>query len=203
MFRNTCPVTGESACKCDNRYTHLKTNNDIKCVMRKLFTDHALYTRLVLMSIMYSLPDLSIMLNRLLTNQSEIGHQISIYLSEKYGLNSTSSAIEYGSKLSELLKQHIHLAGNVITMAVKKQPVDTAINQLFANSDQVANALTHLNPSLLPFDTTSKMFRMHNQYVIDMTLARLNNDFAKDQKLLDAYYNEMLEMSDSITKTLI
>ncbi len=43
---------------------------------------------------------------------------------------------------------------------------------------------------------------MHNQFVIDMTKARLANKFEEEIKLYDAYYNELLEMSDDIFHAL-
>ncbi len=95
------------------------------------------------------------------------------------------------------------MAGEVITAATNKsKDLNNKIKLLYQNSDQVAQTLTSLNPNLLPYNVTQKMFHDHNKFVIDMTVARIGGDFMKEQKLYDAYYNELLMMSDDIYHAL-
>jgi len=80
--------------------------------------------------------------------------------------------------------------------------LNNKIDLLFINSDLVAETLTSLNSEVLPFDITQDMFHVHNQFVIDMTISRITMDFLKEQQLYDAYYNELLMLSDSIFNAL-
>jgi len=189
MNHSYCPVTNEYNCKClpkPEGISPLKV--DLRSALRKLFTDHGVYTAFVMKSIVDSGRDTSVFLNRLLLNQKDIGDQLKPIIGN-----------ENGDKITEVLTSHIKLAGEVIKAAKNKDPnLNDKINILFANSDIVAETLTSLNPEQLPFDLTQNMFHTHNQFVIDMTVARLAGDYLKEQQLYDAYYNELLLLADEI-----
>lgn len=183
-----CKITGEKNCKCLYE-TNFNVKTHLKEVLRKLFTDHAVYTSFVLKSIVDGTKDTNVFLERLLLNQKDIGNELKAYINN-----------DNGNKLTKLLTTHIKLAGEVITGAVKNS--NKKIDALFLNGDEIAAFLTSLNPRKLPYKTTQLMFHMHNQYVIDMTVARINQDFHEEQILYDSYYNEMLAMSDAIYEAL-
>jgi len=189
MSHSYCPVTNEYNCKClpkPEGISPLKV--DLRSALRKLFTDHAVYTALVMKSIVDSGKDISVLLNRLLLNQKDIGDQLKPIIGN-----------ENGDKITEVLTSHIKLAGEVIKAAKNLNPnLNDKINILFNNSDIVAETLTSLNPEALPFDLTQNMFHTHNQFVIDMTVGRLAGDYLKEQHLYDAYYNELLLLADEI-----
>lgn len=188
-----CPTTGEVHCKCLTpkiRISSLKV--DLKSALRKLFTDHGVYTAFVLKSIVDGISDVPVFLDRLLLNQEDIGDQLKPIVGDAKG-----------NLLTDVLTEHINLAGDVITAATKNDPtLNDKIKKLFENSDEVARVLTSLNPSKLPYPITQKMFHTHNQFVIDMTVARIKKNYEEEQRLYDAYYNELLEMSDAIYNAL-
>lgn len=189
-----CGITGEVHCKClypREKISHIQV--DLKSSLRKLFTDHGVYTAFVLKSIVDGGKDTQVFLKRLLGNQKDIGDQIALVAGAKNG-----------AAVTALLTEHIKLAGDVITAAVKKDPTLTdKINKLFANGDQVAIGLHSLNPTGLPFETIREMFHIHNQFVIDMTINRIQGKYENEQQLYDSYYNEILAMSDSIAHALM
>jgi hypothetical protein len=74
--------------------------------MRKLWTDHVVYTRLYIISAVNGTADATPTLNRLMKNQEDIGNAIAPY----YG----SAA---AAKLTDLLKQHIAIAGDLVAAA--------------------------------------------------------------------------------------
>ena len=188
LYKMTCRVTGELHCKC----YHKKPRTipiDVGTTLRKLFTDHAVYTRFVILSIENNLDDIDVMLKRLLINQDDIGEYLG------YILGKTRICL----KLSKLLKEHILLAGRVIKMSYgHKKGTAKIIKKLFANGDKISELLHSIAPEKLPLRTLIKMFRMHNKFVISMVKARLSKSWSKDQKLYDAYYNEMLDMANAI-----
>jgi hypothetical protein len=166
---------------------------DLKSTIRKLFTDHAVYTSFVLKSIVdHHDADTKVLLPRLLQNQKDIGEQLKPFIGSSKG-----------NKLTKVLTEHIQLAGAVIKDATYNNPqLEQDIKKLFNNSDDVAMVLTSINPELLPYEDTQMMFIIHNEFVIDQTLARLSKDYQQEQKLYDAYYNEILLMSDLIADAL-
>src|SRR5262245_100070 len=76
--------------------------------MRKLWEDHVSWTRMYIISATANQPDKSATLDRLMRNQDDIGNAVKPF----YG----DSA---GRKLTELLKDHIRIAGEVVDAAAK------------------------------------------------------------------------------------
>jgi hypothetical protein len=188
-----CGRTSEKHCKCLAPKDAIPAEKvNLKEAVRKLFTDHAVYTAFVMKSIVAGSGDLQVFVTRLLRNQKDIGDNLKPIIGE-----------ENGNRLTELLTEHIKLAAKVISNASKKdQNLQSSIDALFANSDEVAQFLTSLNPAKLPYAATQNMFHAHNQYVIDMTVSRLAGRYEDEQRLYDSYYNEILEMADDIYAAL-
>jgi len=187
----SCQITGEQNCKCLYK-PHMKTGKKrILSIMRKLFTDHAIYTVFVLKSIVDKSGGLQVFVDRLLLNQKEIGDELIPYIGQ-----------ENGHELSDLLTTHINLAAAAIKKIAAKKSSDNEINDLYNQGDSVAEFLTSLNPKKLPYKVTESMFRTHNEFVVDMAFSRTNGDYKEEQILFDGYYNEILEMSDAISEAL-
>jgi hypothetical protein len=189
-----CPVTGLTKCRCSNDKKLIPAEKvDLKAALRKLFSDHGIFTSFVIHSIVDGTEDVNDMVKRILQNQVDIGNQLKPIIGE-----------EKAKRLTYLLLQHIELASDVMKAAKSESKNVLVINKmkLFDNSRKVAEFLTSLNPEKLPLQATKEMFDMHNQFVIDMTVARLSKEFAKEIRLFDAYFNELLEMSDSIYNAL-
>lgn len=189
-----CARTGEKNCKCIHpkpQISPLQVN--LQAVVRKLFTDHAVITAFAIKSIVDDGGDAdAILVPRLMQNQKEIGDALKPIIGEANG-----------NLVTQVLSQHIDLAGQTAKAAKRNDPdIETFKANLLTQGDDVAEVLTSLNPDKLPYAETQPMFRMHNQFVIDMTVARLQKRFADEQRLYDAYYAEMLEMSDAIVAAL-
>lgn len=165
---------------------------DLKATMRKLWTDHGVYTKFVINSIVDGNGDTSALLPRLMANQEDIGNQLKPVVGD-----------EASNRLVLALKEHIRLAGEVIKSARLGGRL-LAINTdlLFTNSRDVSQAISNLNPDRLPLQFVLAMFDEHNQFVIDMTVARIRGEHKREFELYDAYYNELLEMSDMIVSSL-
>jgi wobble nucleotide-excising tRNase len=192
-MQSYCAVTHEVNCKCiGDRPGISGLKVDLKAALRKLFTDHAVFTANVMKSIVDGGKDTKQQLDRLLLNQKDIGDQLE-----------PSIGCEKADKITELLTEHIKAAGDVITAAVKKDKMlNVKIDILFTNSNSVAEALTSLNPELLPLNFTCQMFHDHNQSVIDMTIARIKGEFTEEIQIYDSYYNDILVLSDAIFDAL-
>ena len=84
----------------------MSASTSLKQAMRRLWMDHTVYTRLYIVSAFADLPDAQTVAGRLLRNQEDIGNSIVPY----YGKDA-------GNKLTDLLKQHILIATEVVAAA--------------------------------------------------------------------------------------
>jgi hypothetical protein len=180
------PATGNIICNCG-----------AKEIFRILFTDHVIYTKLVVVSILNNLPDLNVSLNRLLKNQEDIGNGLKLYTTD-----------EIGNELTKLLKKHITLAGNYITAISSlhkdnnKQIIENSKNELFKNSDDVSLFISNINPDKYPLNEIKKQFRQHNQHLLDMTMSYHNGEYEKENNIFDAYFKHMIMFSDILSAGL-
>ncbi|HXY88384.1 MAG TPA: hypothetical protein VEG44_08085 [Candidatus Acidoferrales bacterium] len=163
-----------------------KAQVDLKMEMRKLWEDHIMYTRMVVVEIVAnSTNDATVA--RLLRNQDDIGNAIKPYYGDAAG-----------NKLADLLKQHELLAGGVINAAKagNSTAFDAANKQWFANADQIAAFLSQLNPTYWPEPAMKSMFYEHLHLVTAVAIARLHGDSAADIQAYDNAVNQALMMAD-------
>src|SRR6476660_443159 len=78
----------------------------LKQDMRKLWTDHVVWTRDYIVAAVGDQPDAQAAAGRLMKNQEDIGHAVAAY----YGADA-------GQKLTTLLKDHISIAVDLIKAA--------------------------------------------------------------------------------------
>ena len=204
-MKKYCPVTGETRCRCAGEKKMIGPEKvDLKAALRKLFTDHAIFTANTIHAVVDGTKDVDEVVKRILQNQVDIGNQLKPIIGEEKGKRATMLHLQHIELASEVIKAAKKALGESQSQNKKGDKVALADFQkkLFANSVKVAEFLTSLNPEKLPYSATKMMFDMHNQFVIDMTVARLQQEFAKEIRLFDAYYNELLEMSDSIFNAL-
>jgi hypothetical protein len=185
----SCPITGSTMCRCDKRYdvTIYEENHSLKELFRKLFTDHAVYTKFYIESALTDQPDLSAITNRLFENQVEIGTNVGKIVGH-----------EKGNKLIILLKQHIEAAANAVSVAKKGGDLTDAKNKIFTNSAAVAKFLSRLSPKYLPYNVVKKQFDHHNKYVLEMVVLHLTKKYDREVVKYDEYYNHMLMFSDML-----
>jgi hypothetical protein len=160
----------------------------VKESLRKLFTDHAVYTEFVIRTFLSggAKGDVDALSGRLLENQTEIGN----FLIPLIGMDA-------GHLVTKLLKEHI-LQAVAVLKALKggnKKRLDAEIEKLFQNSAEVSKALSSLS-SRLPYDIVKREFDHHNQMVIELAVLHHEGKYADEVKKFDAYYNHMLSFSD-------
>lgn len=184
----SCLVTGETHCKCKHNPC-ITYPVDMKETLRKLFTDHAVYTKFVINSVLDSNPDATDLLNRLMQNQNDIGDYVKPIIG---GHN--------GNLLAELLRGHIGKAGEALAAVKSRNPqaISVAVNNLLNQGDSVALFLSNLNPVRLPYSTVAAEFRKHNQFVADLAVLHYQKNTLEEIKTYDAYYNHMLMFSDLV-----
>lgn len=170
-----------------------KSKCNLKMDERKLWIDHATWSRNFIVSDISSLDDKSLVLERLLKNQDDIGNSIKPYYGD-----------DAGNKLATLLREHIELAGNVLESAKNKDSKSLEENNKlwYENADKIADFLSSANPNYSN-KVLKDMLHNHLQFVTDQVVARLNNDWKSDIASYDKGEEHMIHFADIISDGII
>ena len=165
----------------------------LKQDMRKLWTDHVVWTRDYIIAATGNQPDAPAALNRLMKNQEDIGNAVATY----YG----GAA---GRELTTLLKEHIAIAGDIVkaAMAADKTGQKAADDRWHQNATQIADFLSKANPNW-PRAALVDMMNTHLSTTSTELVARLNKDWDGDVKAFDAVYDHILHMSDALADGIV
>ncbi len=159
--------------------------------MRVLWSDHALWTRNVIINIVDGAPGTTEAVNRLLKNQEDIGNAIKPYYGE-----------DGGTGLTLLLKSHITVAAALITAARDGNTSDYDANYAawYANGDAIAEYLNAANPEHFPLTEWKTMMKNHLDYTLAEVVARIDANYAADVAAYDVVYAELMMMSDMLSE---
>lgn len=162
--------------------------------MRKLWEDHITWTRLYIVSAAAGLPDQGATAERLLKNQEDIGDAIRPFYGD-----------EAGDRLTELLKEHILVAAEVIDAAKAgdSDAFEDANERWYDNADEIAEFLHDANPRHWPEDEMEEMMKEHLDLTLQEAAARLNGDFAADIAAYDEVHVQILHMADMLSEGII
>ena len=162
---------------------------DAHASMRKLWEDHITYTRNYIISALGDLADAQAIAGRLMQNQEDIGNAIKPYYGDAAG-----------AKLTELLKDHIKIATEVVKAAKagQKPELDAAQKKWSANGKDIADFLSKANPAW-PKATLETMLQKHLDLTTGEVVGRLNKDWAADIRSYDEGHAHMLMFADALT----
>lgn len=165
----------------------------LKQDMRKVWTDHVVWTRGYIVAAVADQPDAQAAANRLMKNQEDIGQAVAAY----YG----SAA---GQQLTSLLKEHISIAVDLIKAAkagdkAAQQQADAKWHQ---NATQIADFLGKANPHW-PRPALVDMMNKHLSTTTDEVVARLTKNWDADAQAFDAVYAHILHMSDALADGIV
>lgn len=161
--------------------------------MRKLWTDHVIWTREYVIASLDDRPEAPKVAERLLRNQEEIGAAIVPY----YGQAA-------GDKLSALLKEHILVAVDLLDAARtdNQTKLADADARWRKNADDLATFLSSANPNWKTKDIVD-MLNNHLNLTTQEAVAHKNKNYAEDIRLFDEIHNQILTMSDEISAGII
>lgn len=170
-----------------------RTTLQLKDDMRKLWTDHALWTRSYIVSAVSGMDDQKEVLARLLKNQEDIGNAIKPYYGETAG-----------SKLTDLLKQHIEIAGNLIEAAKTgdEDDIKKYNSEWIQNADEMVQFLSSANPNWNQ-NELKELLHMHLQHVTDIVTARINKDWDADIIAFDIGLAHLINLADTLTEGIL
>ncbi len=165
----------------------------LKLAMRRLWSDHVVYTRCYIISALADLPDAQATANRLLKNQEDIGAAIVPY----YGK-------EAGDKLTQLLKEHIMVAVELVAAAKtgEKEKFADADKRWTANANQIASFLAKANPNWPEKDVTD-LLSLHLKVTKEEAVARINKKWEEDIVKFDEIYTEIMVLADALSDGIV
>ena len=161
--------------------------------MRKLWSDHVIWTRQYIVSAVANDPSASAAATRLMKNQEDIGNAIVQY----YG----SAA---GSRLTDLLKQHISIAVDLVTAAKAgdNAKIADADRRWHDNAADLATFLSGANPNWSR-DALLMMLNDHLALTKQEAVLRLQKNWTEDATNFDRIFDQSLKMADALTDGII
>ncbi|MFJ7974435.1 glycosyltransferase [Peribacillus sp. NPDC096379] len=161
---------------------------------RKLWIDHVLWTSNYITSATTAgAEDQQQVLTRLLKNQEDIGNAVKPVYGEKAG-----------NKLTDLLKEHIVIAGKIVDAA--KSGNEALVNQLnkewYRNADEIAAFLSGANPYLKNEDLKNLLY-MHLKLVTNDLSTSLAKDWNARIVSIDQGVTHIILMADTISTGVV
>lgn len=158
--------------------------------MRRLWTDHVVWTRNVIISAIAGLGDLKIVLARLLKNQADIAASIAPY----YGT-------EAANQLHDLLVEHINIAVKLVgALKAGNRTEGEAQNVAwYKNADDISAFLAKANPA---WGDMRAMMHEHLALTGAEVVSRLNSDWPADVIAFDKILTQALAMADTLSNGL-
>ena len=173
--------------------THGSAERALREGMRKLWTDHVVWTREYVVAAVAGTPDADAAAKRLMRNQEEIGAAIVPY----YGKDA-------GDKLTALLKDHISIAVDLVKAAKANQQAafEAANGKWKQNAADVAAFLSKANPNW-PQAALVDAMNMHLETTTREVVARLQHKYDDDVAAFDGVYTHILRMADVLSDGIV
>ncbi len=157
--------------------------------MRKLWADHVIWTREYIVAAIAGTPDAEAAAGRLLRNQEDIGSAVVPF----YGAAA-------GKALTDLLKQHILIAVDLIAAAKAGDDAKfkNADARWTANVAEIATVLSGVNPHWPKKDLVD-LLTLHLNLTKGEAVARLKKDWKADVQAFDDIFTEINTVADALT----
>ncbi len=160
----------------------------VRLALRKLWSDHVIWTREYIVAAVAGTPDAEAAAGRLLRNQEDIGTAVA-------GFYGTAA----GDKLTDLLKQHIMIAVDLVAAAKSGDTAafSTHDARWTSNIGEIAKFLSGANPNW-PEKDVLDLLALHLKLTKDEAVARITGDWAADVKAFDDIFTEIMVLADAL-----
>ena len=165
----------------------------LRLAMRRLWSDHVIWTRQYVVAAIDGKPEADAAASRLLRNQTDIGQAVASFYGEAAG-----------TQLTDLLKQHITIAVEIIDAAKKKDSARfrSANDAWDRNADEIAGLLSSANPNWPRRDVLDLLIQ-HLNLTREEVTAHLKRRRAADVKAFDLIQTEILTVADVLSDGII
>lgn len=160
---------------------------------RLLWLEHVNWTRMTIISIVFKLPDLPFVQQRLLQNATDLGNCLRPF---------------YGNQIADhyakLIKEHLVIAAELVTAAVNgdSATADAKEKEWYENANDIVSFLTSINPYLSK-DALQEMFYTHLELTKNEAITMFQKDYQADIEVFDEIEAEVLAMSDMIASAIV
>jgi len=170
-----------------------KKNVMLEQTMRKLWSDHVIWTRQYIVGTVARYKDTPAAAERLLKNQDDIGSAIASYYGKKAG-----------ATLAKLLKDHIMIATEVVNAALENssENLKKADKKWHNNADDIADFLSKANPNWSRLDLKSMLYR-HLDLTTKEVKLRIGKNWKEDVVNFDNVYDQALKMADTLSDGIV
>ena len=164
------------------------TNEPVRLALRKLWSDHVIWTREYIVAAVAGTPDAGAAAGRLLRNQEDIGAAVAGFYGEAAG-----------QALTKLLKDHIMIAVDLVATAKSGDSAAFATHDArwAANAHEIAAFLAGANPNWPEADVFD-LLALHLKLTKDEAVARLSANYDADIKAFDDIFNEIMVLADTL-----
>ncbi|HKS51773.1 MAG TPA: hypothetical protein VJS67_07875 [Pseudonocardiaceae bacterium] len=165
----------------------------LQLALRRLWADHVIWTREYVVAAIADAPDAGTVAGRLLKNQEDIGNAVVPFYGE-----------EAGRRLTELLKEHVMIAVDLIAAAksgeqAKFEKADAAWDRNAAN---IASFLAGANPNW-PEKDVADLLGQHLALTKNEAVARLKGNWDDDVQAFDEIFTEILTVADVLAAGVV
>jgi hypothetical protein len=171
-----------------------RNGEPVRIALHKLWSDHVFWTReYVVSAINGPTGAAEAAAGRLLRNQEDIGNAIVPY----YGGDG-------GKKLTELLKEHILIAVELVSAAKAgdNDKFGKEDARWTANAQSIAGFLAGANPNW-PERDVMDLLAQHLKLTKDEAVAVLEKNYARSVEVFDDIYNEIIVLADALYDGLV
>lgn len=174
-----------------NQITQAELN--LRNLMRLLWEQHITWTRLTIISMVFNLPDVDLVTNRLLRNPRDF----EAALTPLYG-----SVV--ASKFSELLREHLTIAAELVDAAKagNSRAASEIERRWYDNARQIAALLGRINPYWSQQEWESMLFE-HLRLVKAEAVDMLNKNYLSEINLYDEMERQAMMMADVLAEGIV
>lgn len=170
-----------------------ETQEDLSNYIRMLWEQHVVWTRLAILSMVFDLPDVDVVTNRLLRNPKDF----ETLLKPLYGERAAA-------KFADLFTSHLAIAAELVK-AAKAGDNEAAVDaekRWYANADEIASFLAGINPYWSGEDWKAMLYAhlaLTKKEVVDM----LTGKYEEGITTYDKIEKQALKMADMMTDGII
>ena len=170
-----------------------KAEADYIAMNRLLWMEHVNWTRMTITSIVFQLPDLPFVQQRLLQNATDLGNCLRPFYGD-----------QIADHYAKLIKEHLVIAAELVTAAVKgdTNTVNAKEKEWYKNADDIVLFLSNINPYLTK-DALQKMFYKHLVLTKNEAVTMIQKNYKADVEVFDEIEAEALAMSDMIASAIV
>ena len=165
----------------------------LRLQMRKLWIDHTIFTKQLIVDILENLPSIDYTIDRLVRSQEQTGKCFKSF----FGDVATD-------KIVELLKEHVTITTDLLK-SIKAENADNAAtleDQWTINIEDISTFLGTIN-QYYSVDELSDIFKTYLILTKYKFIARMDKDYNAEIMYFDMGLNHILRISDCLTDGLI